>query len=124
MRCSHSEGCKKLITRPSISLTAACLQVAICCFDKTGTLTSDNMMLEGLSGVPGAAEGLLREIRNAPKETQRVLACCQALIQVDGDLVGDPLERAALDAVGALFLECRCFECTKAKSGVWRAAGL
>ena len=76
------------------------MQVAICCFDKTGTLTSDNMMLEGLSGIPGASKGLLREALGAPRETQRVLACCQALIQVDGDLVGDPLERATFEAVG------------------------
>ena len=59
-------------------------------------------MLEGLSGVPGAAEeGLLRDIKAAPRETLRVLAACQALIQVDGDLVGDPLERAAFEATGA-----------------------
>ena len=76
------------------------VQVAICCFDKTGTLTSDNMKLEGLSGVPGAGEGLLKEVKDAPGDTQRVLACCQALIQVDGELVGDPLERAAFEAVG------------------------
>ena len=80
------------------------VQVAICCFDKTGTLTSDNMKLEGLSGVPGAGEGLLKEVRDAPRDTQRVLACCQALIQVDGELVGDPLERAAFEAVGEALL--------------------
>lgn len=76
------------------------LQVAICCFDKTGTLTSDNMILTGLSGVPGSAEGLQEKVQEAPRETIRVLACCQALIQVDGDLVGDPLEQAAFLASG------------------------
>lgn len=58
------------------------------------------MRLEGLVGIPGGPPGLLREAKEAPRETQRVLACCQALIQVDGDLVGDPLERAAQEAVG------------------------
>jgi hypothetical protein len=60
------------------------------------------MTMIGLSGAPGAAEGLQKEVLEAPRETLRVLACCQALIQVDGDLVGDPLERAAFQAAGAL----------------------
>lgn len=82
------------------------VQVAICCFDKTGTLTSDNMMLTGLSGVPGSGEGLQKEVQAAPRESLRVLACCQALIQVDGELVGDPLEKAAFLAAGRSFPKC------------------
>lgn len=58
------------------------------------------MMLTGLSGVPGSGEGLQKEVQAAPRETLRVLACCQALIQVDGELVGDPLEKAAFLAAG------------------------
>ncbi len=84
----------------SLSIFSALLQVAICCFDKTGTLTSDNMTLIGLSGAPGAPPGLQKDVGSAPRESLRVLACCQALIQVDGDLVGDPLERAAFQAAG------------------------
>ena len=40
------------------------------------------------------------QVATAPRESLRVLACCQALIQVDGELVGDPLERAAFQAAG------------------------
>lgn len=58
------------------------------------------MILMGLSRAPGSAEGLQKEVQEAPRETLRVLACCQALIQVDGELVGDPLERAAFLAAG------------------------
>ena len=58
------------------------------------------MILMGLSGAPGSSEGLQKELQEAPRETLRVLACCQALIQVDGELVGDPLERAAFMATG------------------------
>jgi hypothetical protein len=75
-------------------------QVAVCCFDKTGTLTSDDMVLEGLAGLPGHGYNLLREIKEAGIATLRVLAGCHALIYVDGELMGDPLERATFQATG------------------------
>jgi len=75
-------------------------QVDICCFDKTGTLTSDNMVLEGLTGLPGKGEELVTDMKQAGDEVVRVLASCQALIQVDGKFVGDPLEKASFTAVG------------------------
>ena len=77
-------------------------QVDICCFDKTGTLTSDNMVLEGLTGLPGRGEELVRDMKQAGAEVVRVLASCQALIQVEGKFVGDPLEKASFTAVGRL----------------------
>lgn len=75
-------------------------KVDICCFDKTGTLTSDNMVLEGLTGLPGRGEELVRDMKQAGAEVVRVLASCQALIQVEGKFVGDPLEKASFTAVG------------------------
>ncbi len=72
----------------------------ICCFDKTGTLTSDNMVLEGLTGLTGKGEELVTDMKQAGEEVVRVLASCQALIQVDGKFVGDPLEKASFTAVG------------------------
>ena len=57
-------------------------------------------MLEGLCGLPGTSGELQRDIKQAPREAIRVLAGCQALIQVDGELVGDPLERTSFQAIG------------------------
>lgn len=76
------------------------MQVDICCFDKTGTLTSDNMVLEGLAGVPGQGSELVTDVKTAQQEVIRVLAACQALIQVEGKFVGDPLEKASFTATG------------------------
>ncbi len=78
------------------------MQVAVCCFDKTGTLTSDNMVLKGLVGLAGRARELVADVREGSREAVRVLAACQSLIQVDGQLVGDPLERAAFQATGTV----------------------
>ena len=69
-------------------------------FDKIGTLTSDIMVLEGLRGLPGRGQELLADMKQASRETLRVLAACQALIQVDGKFVGDPLEKASFTAIG------------------------
>ena len=76
------------------------LQVDVCCFDKTGTLTSDNMVLEGVAGLPGRGSELVADVQQAGSAAIRVLACCHSLIHVDGDLVGDPLEKAAFTATG------------------------
>lgn len=85
-----------------------------CCFDKTGTLTSDVMELEGVAGVGGASgttgsssgssvdgSSVQRDVRALPLTVNRVLACCQSLVQVEAGLVGDPVERAAIEATGA-----------------------
>jgi len=97
-----------------------------CCFDKTGTLTSDDMVVQGVAAVPrpGAAAGggggdggdggeggerdavLSSELVRAlevPEATSLVLAGCQQLVLVDGQLLGDPMERAAMQAVGWQF---------------------
>jgi magnesium-transporting ATPase (P-type) len=88
-----------------LAVAACAAQVEVCCFDKTGTLTSDDMLLEGVAGLPGCggADGLLGadDLAALPREAARVMAACHSLVHVDGELVGDPLELAAFQATGA-----------------------
>ncbi|XP_039268965.2 endoplasmic reticulum transmembrane helix translocase-like [Styela clava] len=83
-------------------------KVDICCFDKTGTLTSDCLVVEGIAGVNPSStvenqdennKQKLCPVLNSPVITQQVLASCHALVNMEDDLVGDPLEQAMLKAV-------------------------
>jgi hypothetical protein len=40
------------------------------------------MELEGVAGVAGREEGLVKEAKELPHAVARVLACCQSLLQV------------------------------------------
>ena len=80
------------------------MQVEVCCFDKTGTLTSDNMVLEGV--LPPGGGALLRDASAVAGAVARVLAACQSLITLEGQLVGDPLEKVAFQATGACLVLC------------------
>ncbi|KAL1526413.1 hypothetical protein AB1Y20_015125 [Prymnesium parvum] len=88
-------------------------KLATCCFDKTGTLTSDELIVHGVAGLP-SPRGCSEELAPAhalPAETCLVLAGCHQLLHLDGQLVGDPMEKAALHAVGWTYSAdgvCRC----------------
>lgn len=42
----------------------------------------------------------LTQPADCPPMTQRVLAACHSLVLIDHELIGDPLEKAALSSVG------------------------
>ncbi|XP_076436268.1 endoplasmic reticulum transmembrane helix translocase-like [Babylonia areolata] len=72
-------------------------KIDICCFDKTGTLTSDNLVVEGVTGLGKGTEMMVAV--KAPMRTVQVLATCHSLVQLEEEMVGDPLEKATLRAV-------------------------
>lgn len=72
-------------------------KVDICCFDKTGTLTSDDLIVEGVAGVNDQLE--ITPIQNIPIDTLHTIATCHTLINMDEELIGDPLEKVALQAI-------------------------
>ena len=86
-------------------------RVDIACFDKTGTLTGEDLVVDGIAGlslgrnVPGIGENgahsTLTPVLEAGQQTTLVLATAHALVKLDeGDIVGDPMEKATLNALG------------------------
>ncbi|KPI40823.1 Manganese-transporting ATPase 1 [Cyphellophora attinorum] len=85
-------------------------RVDVACFDKTGTLTGEDLVVEGVAGLtlnqegaPKEADGAQSAIVKVPEVgvfTTLVLATAHALVKLDeGDIVGDPMEKATLTAL-------------------------
>jgi cation-transporting ATPase 13A1 len=86
-------------------------RVDIACFDKTGTLTGEDLVVDGIAGLTlsaknankqadGAHTDLIKVI-DVGSETTLVLATAHALVKLDeGDIVGDPMEKATLTSLG------------------------
>ncbi|KAH7434487.1 hypothetical protein KP509_06G019400 [Ceratopteris richardii] len=73
-------------------------KVDVCCFDKTGTLTSDDMEFRGVVSLNGS-ETLETDPNIITEQSVQILAACHSLVFVDNKLVGDPLEKAALQGI-------------------------
>lgn len=79
-------------------------RVDVCCFDKTGTLTGEDLVVEGVAGInlvngnsnKGDLYGLT-SIAELPHQSTLTLAAAHALVLLDdGEVVGDPMEKATL----------------------------
>ena len=86
-------------------------RVDIACFDKTGTLTGEDLVVDGIAGLslgdksaPAEKDGAqthITKVLNCGIETTLVLATAHALVKLDeGDIVGDPMEKATLTSLG------------------------
>ncbi|CEF64712.1 Cation-transporting P-type ATPase family and Cation-transporting P-type ATPase, subfamily V and P-type ATPase, A domain and HAD-like domain and P-type ATPase, cytoplasmic domain N-containing protein [Strongyloides ratti] len=74
-----------------------CGKVDICCFDKTGTLTTDNLVVDGIGIIDENKNISIKNKNEISDITLNVLASCHSLIILDGDLVGDPIEKSSLN---------------------------
>lgn len=86
-------------------------RVDVACFDKTGTLTGEDLLVDGIAGLTlgqasakveadGAHPELAKTAAVGP-DTTLVLASAHALVKLDeGDVVGDPMEKATLQWLG------------------------
>ena len=88
-------------------------RVDVACFDKTGTLTGEDLVVEGIAGLgldhsgtdtPREKDGAhshIIPVLETGLETTLVLATAHALVKLDeGEVVGDPMEKATLTALG------------------------
>jgi len=86
-------------------------RVDIACFDKTGTLTGEDLVVDGIAGLnlddknakkeEDGAHSKLTSVLEAGQQTTLVLATAHALVKLDeGDIVGDPMEKATLTSLG------------------------
>lgn len=84
-------------------------RVDIACFDKTGTLTGEDLVVEGIAGLEVTENGIsktdshtppLVPVSVIPDQTTLVLATAHALVKLEeGDVVGEPMEKATLDSL-------------------------
>lgn len=88
-------------------------RVDVACFDKTGTLTGEDLVVEGIAGLglgksgthtPREEDGAhshVTPVKDAGMLTTLVLATAHALVKLEeGEVVGDPMEKATLTALG------------------------
>lgn len=75
-------------------------RIDVCCFDKTGTLTAEDLVFEGLAGLhDGSDIRTLKSANDASQEVLSAIGAAHALVKLDdGEIVGDPMEKATLKA--------------------------
>ncbi|KAJ3205031.1 hypothetical protein HDU67_009150 [Dinochytrium kinnereticum] len=73
-------------------------KIDIACFDKTGTLTSENLLVEGVTGI-GTGRLSVKKPVDYPIETMFVLASAHALVMLEDGVIGDPMEKNTLEFI-------------------------
>ncbi|CAG8559023.1 16624_t:CDS:10, partial [Cetraspora pellucida] len=74
-------------------------KIDVCAFDKTGTLTGENLEVEGIAGIHPEDSKILVKPPEALRESIQTLAAAHALVKLDDGIVGDPMEKATLEAL-------------------------
>ncbi|PKC13426.1 hypothetical protein RhiirA5_459417 [Rhizophagus irregularis] len=74
-------------------------KIDVCAFDKTGTLTGENLVVEGVAGIHPDDSKILMKPPEALRDTIQTLAAAHALVRLDDNIVGDPMEKATLEAL-------------------------
>ena len=75
-------------------------KIDICCFDKTGTLTQDEFNIKGIIDIDSYEP---EDILDSNEETLSILLGCNTIIDIDGRLVGDPVDIAIFKEIGGKF---------------------
>jgi manganese-transporting P-type ATPase len=86
-------------------------RIDVACFDKTGTLTGEDLVVDGIAGLDlgkdnvksesDGAHSHLATLKELGTETTLVLATAHALVKLDdGQIVGEPMEKATLTSLG------------------------
>ena len=79
-----------------------------CLFDKTGTLTTDELVAVGVckaslaekkGNSKGEAKSLLTPMTKINDEAALVIGGCHSLVLIEGEVTGDPLEKASLKSM-------------------------
>lgn len=92
-----------------------------CCFDKTGTLTSDDLHLLGVAACDPADPKSLSAPSALPDPAVLALAGCHSLVLVGGKPLGDPVESAAIRALGWTLSQDRVMEAAGAPTSNGKA---
>ncbi|CAG8519365.1 10549_t:CDS:10, partial [Racocetra fulgida] len=74
-------------------------KIDVCAFDKTGNLTGENLEVEGIAGIHPEDSKILVKPPDALRESIQTLAAAHALVKLDDGIVGDPMEKATLEAL-------------------------
>ena len=87
-------------------------RIDVACFDKTGTLTGEDLVVDGVAGLDlstgykgktevDGAHSHLTAVNAVRYDTTLVLASAHALVKLDeGEIVGEPMEKATLKSLG------------------------